>query len=71
METEPGVASEPLFSAGPSVRGSFRPPAVPNGAGTTGAQTKPAEQSGKLTESQLAAIEDEELLDRMVRSTEP
>ncbi|CAL8331721.1 unnamed protein product [Arctogadus glacialis] len=72
METEPGVASEPLFSGGSSVCGSFRAPAVPNGSGTTGttgttgAQTKPAEQSGKLTESQLAAIEDEELLDRML-----
>ncbi|KAJ3603427.1 hypothetical protein NHX12_028173 [Muraenolepis orangiensis] len=68
METEPVVASEPVFSVGPSVRGSFRTPAVPNGATTT-AQPKPAEHSGKLTEAQLAAIEDEELLDKMLDET--
>jgi len=75
METEPVTASEPVFSVGPSVHGSFRAPAVPNGSTTSSssstiAQPKPAEHSGgKLTEAQLAAIEDEELLDKMVHST--
>ncbi|KAK0150964.1 Smoothelin [Merluccius polli] len=64
METEPVMASEPVFPVGPSVCGSFRAPAVPNGSTT--AQPKPAEHSGKLTEAQLAAIEDEELLDKML-----
>lgn len=61
METEPVVASEPLFSAGPSVQRHV--PAIPNGSG---AQAKPAECSGKLTAEKLAAIDDEELLDKMV-----
>ncbi|XP_030593226.1 smoothelin isoform X2 [Archocentrus centrarchus] len=61
METEPVVASEPVFSAGSSVQRHV--PAIPNGSGT---QAKPAECSGKLTAEKLAAIEDEELLDKML-----
>uniref|UniRef100_A0A673A0J5 Smoothelin-like n=1 Tax=Sphaeramia orbicularis TaxID=375764 RepID=A0A673A0J5_9TELE len=60
METEPIVASEPMFSAGPSVQVPCSVPAIPNGS------TKPEEHSGKLTAEQLAAIEDEELLDKML-----
>ncbi|KAM8761380.1 smoothelin isoform 1-T1 [Acanthopagrus schlegelii] len=59
METEPVVASEPVFSVGPSVQ----LPAIPNGSST---QAKPDERSGKMTAEQLAAIEDEELLDKML-----
>ncbi|XP_041856317.1 smoothelin isoform X2 [Melanotaenia boesemani] len=59
METEPVVASEPVFSAGPSMH----VPAIPNGSST---QAKPVESSGKLTPEKLAAIEDEELLDKML-----
>lgn len=62
METGPVVASEPVFSAVSSVQRHV--PLIPNGSG---AQTKPAEFSGKLTAEKLAAIEDEELLDKMVR----
>lgn len=61
METEPVVASEPTFSVAPSVQAPCHVPAIPNGS-----QTKPQEFSGKLTVEQLAAIEDEELLDKMV-----
>lgn len=63
METEPVVASEPMFSAAPSVQVACQVPAIPNGSST---QAKPNERSGKLTAEQLAAIEDEELLDKMV-----
>ncbi|XP_040011190.1 smoothelin isoform X3 [Xiphias gladius] len=63
METEPVIASEPVFSAGPSVQVACQVPAIPNGSG---AQAKPDECSGKLTAEQLAAIEDEELLDKML-----
>ncbi|XP_044053297.1 smoothelin isoform X2 [Siniperca chuatsi] len=63
METEPVVASEPVFSAGPSVQLACHVPAIPNGSST---QAKPDERSGKLTAEQLAAIEDEELLDKML-----
>ncbi|XP_016537306.1 smoothelin isoform X4 [Poecilia formosa] len=63
METEPVVASEPTFSAGPSMIVACQVPAIPNGSST---QTKPAESSGKLTAEKLAAIEDEELLDKML-----
>lgn len=62
METGPVIASEPVFSAVSSVQRHV--PLIPNGSG---AQTKPAEFSGKLTAEKLAAIEDEELLDKMVR----
>ncbi|XP_039875705.1 smoothelin isoform X4 [Simochromis diagramma] len=61
METGPVVASEPVFSAVSSVQRHV--PVIPNGSG---AQTKPAEFSGKLTAEKLAAIEDEELLDKML-----
>ncbi|KAM6954418.1 smoothelin [Aplochiton taeniatus] len=71
METEPVVASEPVFAMEPSVRvGSHAvqfssvAPAIPNGSSM--ARTKTEERSGKLTEEQLAAIEDEEVLDRML-----
>uniref|UniRef100_A0A3Q3MZF3 Smoothelin b n=1 Tax=Mastacembelus armatus TaxID=205130 RepID=A0A3Q3MZF3_9TELE len=63
MEMEPVMASEPLFSAGPSVQVACQVPAIPNGSGT---QAKPDVRSGKLTAEQLAAIEDEELLDKML-----
>uniref|UniRef100_UPI0037E79CB0 smoothelin isoform X2 n=1 Tax=Semicossyphus pulcher TaxID=241346 RepID=UPI0037E79CB0 len=65
METEPVVASVPVFSAGPSVTSvACHAPAIPNGSSS--AQAKPEECSGKLTAEQLAAIEDEELLDKML-----
>lgn len=67
METEPVVASEPVFSVAPSVQAPCHVPAIPNGSGS---QTKPQECSGKLTAEQLAAIEDEELLDKMVLCTQ-
>ncbi|XP_070820344.1 LOW QUALITY PROTEIN: smoothelin [Chaetodon trifascialis] len=63
METEPVVASEPVFSVGPSVQVPCHVPAIPNGSAT---QAKADERSGKLTAEQLAAIEDEELLDKML-----
>ncbi|XP_042343441.1 LOW QUALITY PROTEIN: smoothelin [Plectropomus leopardus] len=63
METEPIVASEPVFSAGPSAQMVCHVPAIPNGSSS---QAKPEERSGKLTAEQLAAIEDEELLDKML-----
>ncbi|XP_041642874.1 smoothelin isoform X2 [Cheilinus undulatus] len=64
METEPVVASVPVFSAGPSVTVSCHTPAMPNGSSSI--EAKPDEHSGKLTAEQLAAIEDEELLDKML-----
>ncbi|KAM4577547.1 smoothelin isoform 1-T1 [Odontesthes bonariensis] len=60
METEPVVASEPVFSA---VQMAHHIPVIPNGSST---QTKTVECSGKLTAEKLAAIEDEELLDKML-----
>ncbi|XP_068166095.1 smoothelin isoform X5 [Antennarius striatus] len=63
METEPVVASEPMFSVGPSIQAPCSIPAIPNGSST---QPKASESSGKLTTEQLAAIEDEELLDKML-----
>ncbi|XP_029295935.1 smoothelin isoform X2 [Cottoperca gobio] len=63
METEPVMASEPVFSAGPSAQMVSHVPVIPNGSSTQG---KPDERSGKLTAEQLAAIEDEELLDKML-----
>ncbi|KAF7669636.1 hypothetical protein LDENG_00166710 [Lucifuga dentata] len=63
METEPVVASEPVFSVGPSVQVGCHVPAIPNGST---AQAKADERPGKLTAKQLAAIEDEELLDKML-----
>ncbi|XP_060894937.1 smoothelin isoform X1 [Labrus mixtus] len=64
METEPAVASVPVFSAGPSVTVACHAPAIPNGSSSV--QSKPEERSGKLTAEQLAAVEDEELLDKML-----
>ncbi|XP_075955196.1 LOW QUALITY PROTEIN: smoothelin [Anarhichas minor] len=63
VETEPVVASEPVFSAGPSAQVACHIPIILNGSST---QAKPDERSGKLTAEQLAAIEDEELLDKML-----
>ncbi|XP_047236940.1 smoothelin isoform X3 [Girardinichthys multiradiatus] len=63
METEPFVASEPMCSAGPSMLVERQVPVIPNGLST---QTKPVESSGKLTAEKLAAIEDEDLLDKML-----
>uniref|UniRef100_A0A1A8N5F9 Smoothelin b n=1 Tax=Nothobranchius rachovii TaxID=451742 RepID=A0A1A8N5F9_9TELE len=63
METEPFVASEPAFAAGPSVQLAQQSSTIPNGSST---QTKPVESSGKLTAEKLAAIQDEELLDKML-----
>ncbi|KAM9744345.1 smoothelin isoform 2-T3 [Menidia menidia] len=63
METEPVVASEPIFSAGSAVQVVHHIPDIPNGSST---QTKTVEFSGKLTAEKLAAIEDEELLDKML-----
>lgn len=67
METEPVVAAEPVFSAAPSVQVPRHVPAVPIGSNT---QKKPDEHPGKVTMEQLAAIEDEELLDKMVLCTQ-
>ncbi|XP_040928238.1 smoothelin isoform X4 [Betta splendens] len=62
METEPVTASEPVVSAGP-VPAPCQVPVIHNGSST---QTKPDERPGTLTAEQLAAIEDEELLDKML-----
>ena len=67
MEAEPVVASEPMFSAGPAVQVASHAPAIPNGSST---QAKPEERPGRMTAEQLAAIEDEELLDKMVLHTQ-
>ncbi|XP_034396891.1 smoothelin isoform X2 [Cyclopterus lumpus] len=63
METESTVASKSLFSVGPSAQVACHIPAAANGSGT---QAKPDQRSGKLTAEQLAVIEDEELLDKML-----
>ncbi|XP_061585172.1 smoothelin isoform X2 [Cololabis saira] len=63
METEPIVANEPVFSAGSSVQVACHVPATPNDSNT---QAKSVECSGKLTAEKLTAIEDEELLDKML-----
>ncbi|XP_034094119.1 LOW QUALITY PROTEIN: smoothelin-like [Gymnodraco acuticeps] len=62
MKTEP-VASEPVSAAASSAKVGSHVPTIPNGSST---QSKPHEHSGKLTADQLAAIEDEELLDKML-----
>ncbi|XP_045081621.1 smoothelin-like isoform X2 [Coregonus clupeaformis] len=66
LETEPVMASEPVFEVEPSVQvACFQSPAtVPNGS--SAARAKVEERSGKLTAEQLAAIDDEELLDKML-----
>uniref|UniRef100_A0A3P9H9B5 Calponin-homology (CH) domain-containing protein n=1 Tax=Oryzias latipes TaxID=8090 RepID=A0A3P9H9B5_ORYLA len=63
METEPVVASEPVFSAKPSLQVTRHIPPTPSDPCS---QVKPVESSGKLTEEQLAAIEDEDVLDKML-----
>lgn len=67
METEPVMASEPVISAAPSVQVACQIPVIHNGSSS---QTKPDELPGKLTAEQLSAIEDEELLDKMVLHTQ-
>ncbi|KAK1892610.1 Smoothelin [Dissostichus eleginoides] len=62
IETEP-VASEPVSAAASSAKVGSHVPTIPNGSSTQGKQH---ERSGKLTADQLAAIEDEELLDKML-----
>uniref|UniRef100_A0A8C7E0K2 TRAF-type zinc finger domain-containing protein 1 n=1 Tax=Oncorhynchus kisutch TaxID=8019 RepID=A0A8C7E0K2_ONCKI len=66
METEPVMASEPMFAVEPSVQVACcqAPATVPNGS--SAARAKVEERSGKLTAEQLAAIDDEELLDKML-----
>ncbi|KAM9544792.1 smoothelin-like isoform 6-T6 [Salvelinus alpinus] len=66
METEPVMASEPVFAVEPSVQVACcqAPATVPNGS--SAARAKVEERSGKLTAEQLAAIDDEELLDKML-----
>ncbi|XP_057686823.1 smoothelin isoform X3 [Corythoichthys intestinalis] len=61
METEPITTSEPMFSSGPSVQVHI--PTVPNGSTI---QASAEDCPAKLTGDQLAAIEDEELLDKML-----
>lgn len=61
METEPVVASEPVFSAPPCIQ--VPAAIVPNGSSSGGAALA---KGGKVTAEQLAAVEDEELLDKMV-----
>ncbi|XP_011477431.1 smoothelin isoform X3 [Oryzias latipes] len=63
MEKEPVVASEPVFSAKPSLQVTRHNPPTPSDPCS---QVKPVESSGKLTEEQLAAIEDEDVLDKML-----
>ncbi|XP_077456119.1 LOW QUALITY PROTEIN: smoothelin [Stigmatopora argus] len=58
METEPVAATETMFSSGPSVQVH-----IPNGSTL---QSSPEECPAKLNADQLAAIEDEELLDKML-----
>lgn len=61
METEPVVASEPVFSVAPCVQ--VPATIVPNCSSSGGATQA---KGGKVTAEQLAAVEDEELLDKMV-----
>lgn len=64
METEPVPAPQPVFSTGPSVQVACQVSAPLNGPASP---TRPDEGPPKMTAEQLAAIEDEELLDKMVR----
>ncbi|KAI1900960.1 hypothetical protein AGOR_G00055210 [Albula goreensis] len=59
METEPVMAVEP------SALTSSKAPAVPNGSSEARARAEEC-AAGKLTAEQLAAIEDEEVLDKML-----
>ncbi|XP_075882070.1 smoothelin isoform X2 [Nelusetta ayraudi] len=61
METEPVVASEPVFSVAPCVQ--VPAAVVPNGSSSAGATQA---KGGKVTAEQLAAVEDEDLLDKML-----
>ncbi|KAM9810908.1 smoothelin [Neosynchiropus ocellatus] len=61
METDPVVAPE--VSSGPPIQVQCQVPTIPNGSTTV---NKAENLSGTLTAEQLAAIEDEELLDKMV-----
>lgn len=61
METEPVVASEPVFSVAPCIQ--VPATIVPNGSSSGGATQA---KGGKVTAEQLATVEDEELLDKMV-----
>ncbi|XP_063752770.1 LOW QUALITY PROTEIN: smoothelin [Eleginops maclovinus] len=63
METEPAVASEPVFAAASSAKVASHVLTIPNGSNSQGKQS---ERSGIMTAEQLAAIEDEELLDKML-----
>ncbi|MFT7805126.1 smoothelin-like isoform X1 [Arapaima gigas] len=64
VESEPAVATELPFVEEPLVRAASEVPIVPNGSSE--AQAKTEERTGKLTVEQLAAIEDEEVLDKML-----
>ncbi|XP_062307806.1 smoothelin isoform X2 [Osmerus eperlanus] len=64
METEPVMVSEPVFASVPLVQVACQAPVTPNGSSSS--RPRAEELSGKLTEEQLAAIEDEEVLDRML-----
>lgn len=55
------VASEPVFSVAPCVQ--VPAAVVPNGSSSAGATQA---KGGKVTAEQLAAVEDEDLLDKMV-----
>ncbi|XP_018604535.2 smoothelin isoform X1 [Scleropages formosus] len=62
VDGEPTVATEPAFVTAPSARAASEAPTVSNGS----SEVKTEERTGKLTAEQLAAIEDEEVLDRML-----
>ncbi|KAJ0019177.1 hypothetical protein NQD34_006746, partial [Periophthalmus magnuspinnatus] len=71
--TEPIMASEPVFSASSSVQVGCPASDIPNGSSalppampTAMSTAKPEERPGKVTPETLAAIEDEELLDKML-----
>uniref|UniRef100_A0A4W5S1K1 Calponin-homology (CH) domain-containing protein n=1 Tax=Hucho hucho TaxID=62062 RepID=A0A4W5S1K1_9TELE len=66
MASEPVMALEPVFAVEPSVQVACcqAPATVPNGS--SAARAKVEERSGKLAAEQLAAIDDEELLDKML-----
>ncbi|XP_047447810.1 smoothelin isoform X2 [Mugil cephalus] len=55
METEPVVASEPVFNVGSSVQVACHVPAIPNGSSTT--QAKPVEFEIKPVEFQIKPVD--------------
>lgn len=63
METEPVVASEPVFSVAPCIQ--VPTTIVSNSTSSVGATQAMGE---KVTAEQLAAVEDEEMLDKMVNN---